>query len=157
MDETIISRWNSKVKKGDLVYVIGDYIWTKQEYLYRKYHNALNGQKILVKGNHDDSRMLKIVGNLFAKITLREKIKCGDEVIIADHFPIYHWDRSHWNSYHIHGHTHNALANTYDTTGKILDVGVDGNNFYPYNIEEVLKIMRNKPDNINYLNKGFKK
>lgn len=153
MDECIITNWNARIGKGDLVYIVGDFIWSREEYLYRKYANALNGTKILIKGNHDNTNVLKKVADVFAKITTRETIKCVDGTIVADHFPLYHWNRSHYNAYHVHGHNHGNLKNIYDNTGKILDVGVDTNNFFPYHLDEVLEIMRAKPDNCNYLHK----
>ena len=52
MDAELIRRWNAKVGKGDLVYVLGDMIWKTRndaDTLIR----SLNGQIILIKGNHD--------------------------------------------------------------------------------------------------------
>lgn len=151
MDECLITNWNARVRDGDLVYIVGDAIWAREEYTYRKYMKALNGTKILIKGNHDNKNVLRKVKDVYAKVTTRERIKCGEHMIVADHFPLYHWDRSHFNAYHVHGHNHGNIKDIYDNTGKILDVGVDTNNFYPYHIDEVLKIMETKPDNCNYI------
>jgi calcineurin-like phosphoesterase family protein len=151
MDECLITNWNARVKDGDLVYVVGDMVWPREEYTYRKYMKALNGTKILIKGNHDNTKVLKKVNGVYAKVTTREIIKCGEHIIVADHFPLYHWDRSHFNAYHVHGHNHGNIRDIYDNTGKILDVGVDTNNFFPYHIDEVLEIMETKPNNCNFL------
>ena len=52
MNEELIKRWNAKVGKGDVVYVLGDFIWhtdkKPEDILW-----ALNGMKILIRGNHD--------------------------------------------------------------------------------------------------------
>jgi calcineurin-like phosphoesterase family protein len=45
---------------------------------------------------------------------------------------------------HLHGHVH-LPDNLRVSEGKAMDVGVDGNNMEPINMEEVLKIMRNQP------------
>lgn len=53
MDEELIRRWNAKVDKGDLVYVLGDMIWKTRNGDAEALIRSLNGQIILIKGNHD--------------------------------------------------------------------------------------------------------
>ena len=53
MDTEMIRRWNAKVGKGDLVYVLGDMIWKTRSDEAPKLIKSLNGQIILIKGNHD--------------------------------------------------------------------------------------------------------
>lgn len=53
MDAEIIRRWNNKVDKGDLVYVLGDMIWKARNDDAPGIIKSLNGQIILIKGNHD--------------------------------------------------------------------------------------------------------
>lgn len=50
-DEFIISTWNDKVKKNDLVFVLGDVAFTKEGLEKVK---ELQGRKILLLGNHDE-------------------------------------------------------------------------------------------------------
>lgn len=50
MDEALIRNWNSVVKEGDLVYVLGDFALAGGE---RALLERLAGRKILIKGNHD--------------------------------------------------------------------------------------------------------
>ena len=57
------------------------------------------------------------------------------------------WARSHYNSIHLYGHSHGRL----DGIGKSMDIGVDTNNFYPYSLDDILKIMKTKPDNPNII------
>ena len=52
MRETLISNWNSAVNSVDTVYLLGDI--GKTEILSR-----LNGQLIIVSGNHDDPEQIK--------------------------------------------------------------------------------------------------
>lgn len=51
MDEEIIKRWNEVVNSDDTVYVLGDFGASGYE---SHVLSALNGKKILVKGNHDN-------------------------------------------------------------------------------------------------------
>lgn len=53
MDAELIRRWNNKVGKGDLVYVLGDLIWKSRNNDAPALIKSLNGQIILIKGNHD--------------------------------------------------------------------------------------------------------
>ena len=53
MNAELVKRWNAKVKPGDIVYVLGDMIWKMQDDQVHKLLNKLNGQIILIKGNHD--------------------------------------------------------------------------------------------------------
>ena len=46
-DEEIIENWNTTVRPGDIVFVLGDF--GELSYMER-----LNGQKFLIKGNHDN-------------------------------------------------------------------------------------------------------
>lgn len=50
MDQELISRWNSVVNKADDVYVLGDFGADGKE---AQMIDRLNGNKFLVKGNHD--------------------------------------------------------------------------------------------------------
>ena len=61
MNEELIRRWNNKVQKGDLVYVLGDMFWKGDCDFVQDTLKRLNGQIILIKGNHD--RWLHNAGN----------------------------------------------------------------------------------------------
>ena len=47
MDYELVKRWNAKVGKGDLVYVLGDFIWKSSSSEAPKLIKSLNGQIIL--------------------------------------------------------------------------------------------------------------
>ena len=53
MDNELIRRWNEKVAPGDLVYVLGDFIWKSRNDDAAELIRSLQGQIILIKGNHD--------------------------------------------------------------------------------------------------------
>jgi len=48
-DEALIEYWNKRVSKKGTVYIHGDFAYKD----HRKYIQALNGKKVLIKGNHD--------------------------------------------------------------------------------------------------------
>jgi len=57
------------------------------------------------------------------------------------------WFKSHYNSWHLFGHSHGRL----EPIGKSLDIGVDANGFRPVSFEQVKKIMKDKLDNPNFV------
>ncbi len=52
MDDTMIARWNRNVKENDQVFMLGDFGLAGINYLTDVLH-SLNGNKILIRGNHD--------------------------------------------------------------------------------------------------------
>ena len=65
MHDDIVKRWNSKVTKCDTVYIIGDVSFGDYEQT-KAVLDRLNGQKILIKGNHDrhNKRKMRTVKQL---------------------------------------------------------------------------------------------
>jgi len=59
------------------------------------------------------------------------------------------WDKSHFNSWQLFGHSHGMLSLA--GLGKQFDVGVDNNDFYPVSFDQLLGIMKERPDNSNYI------
>jgi calcineurin-like phosphoesterase family protein len=51
-DEELVRRWNSVVRKGDLVWHLGDFVFGSKSIAIA---GRLNGRKKLVLGNHDPS------------------------------------------------------------------------------------------------------
>lgn len=138
MHECIIERNNEVVKPGDTVVHAGDYSFANKEITSRVI-SRLNGVHIFLKGSHDKwlpSNTLQIW----------EK-KIGDHYVIVCHYSLRVWPRSHYNSWQLFGHSHGKL----NTIGKQYDIGVDNNNFYPVSMDEIETIMKDKPDNFNFI------
>lgn len=142
MNSTIIQRWNDTVSPNDKVYILGDLSFASVDDTY-KLISSLNGNLNLIKGNHDrilDSGKIK---SLFHTFREYDEIKYNDQNIVLFHFPIHSWNKKHYGSIHLHGHTHANKLNP-PISGRIKDVGMDGNNLYPYDldliIEDLLKI-----------------
>ena len=60
------------------------------------------------------------------------------------HFPIASWNNMARGAIHLHGHVH-FNPNMRLQEGKMRDVGCDGNMLYPIQMQEVLRIMENRP------------
>jgi len=157
MNETILKNWNSVVGKKDIVYHLGDFILCNNDKLTREYLDALNGRIILIKGDHDKSVLTPKCRSRFDNIYDTYFLKIDNEYIQLDHWCRKSWKRSHYGTWHCHGHHHGNL-NDYDSNeGKILDVWVGNNNFTPFSWEQVKTIMETRPLNFNDVNRRNEK
>jgi calcineurin-like phosphoesterase family protein len=165
MNEVLIANWNSKIGKNDLVYHLGDFGFGDLINII----NRLNGKIILISGSHDKSAWL-IKDKLHEIVKGYLEVNIREYSIILCHYAMRVWPKSHYGSWHLYGHSHGNLPNfyiqgderyscsncgsNYDVaTGKSFDVGVDGHNFTPWSFEEIVKEMKNKPDNFNLVKK----
>lgn len=125
--ERLIDLWNSTVRPGDTTYHMGDFSFLRHTDVQRLIDliEALNGQKVFVLGNHDEDFLWSKVRRAglsrvqFIGDTYRAKI--NGQLIYMCHFPWEVWNRSHYGTWHLHGHCHGNL----EARGKRLDVGLD--------------------------------
>lgn len=107
MNETLIRRWNGVVESGDIVYVLGDMFWCSASVAIPVLQK-LNGQKILIKGNHDrcnDTRFLK----KFVKVNEYLEVEDGGRKVVLCHYPIPCFKNHFYGWYHLYGHVHNSF------------------------------------------------
>lgn len=128
--ELIVCRWNSIVRPGDTVWVLGDVAKNTTGLMTM---NRLNGQKHLVRGNHDTKSTLAYL-NFFQSIHGILK-RYGYWI---SHCPIHPQElRGHKN---IHGHVHhNVLSDP-----NYIYVGVDKLQGYPISLEEINIVCNHK-------------
>lgn len=105
MDETIIQRWNDVVSDADMVYVLGDFSWYKEEETL-KILDRLSGHKVLIKGNHD--RISPRVARKFMRVCDYLEIKDNGQKVILSHYPMPFWNGQFRNTIHLYGHVHNS-------------------------------------------------
>lgn len=107
MNNELIRRWNDVVSDGDLVYILGDMFWCSPKKAM-PIMEQLNGQKILVKGNHDrwhDSKFDK----MFAKIDEYIETEDNGRKIVLCHYPIPCFKNHFYGWIHLYGHVHNSF------------------------------------------------
>lgn len=148
MDEELIKRHNEVVKNGDNVIHAGDFCWEKIYFpALEKYISRLNGNHTFLDGSHDV--WLKSSGR---RKQIWEKNIDG-QVIVVCHYAMRVWSKSHYGSWQLYGHSHGTLP----PEGKQYDIGVDNNNFYPVSFEQIVEIMKTRPDNFNLVRKNNEK
>lgn len=140
MNEVLIERHNEVVGPSDVVYMLGDFAFTGprnvEEILKR-----LNGRKHYIFGNHDGSMKNRHVAQYFESMQYYKEIKdeAGNSFVLF-HYPIFSWNRMHHGVYHLYGHTHGQVPHLYN--GRAMDVGVDTNNCYPWNLADIVEMFR---------------
>ena len=144
MHRALIVNWNKKVSHHDMVYVLGDFCLGYKTAQTEGLLSQLNGQKMLVRGNHDHSPVRKAKG--WAWVKDYYELKVGKLHIVLFHYPISSWNGQHRGAWHLHGHSHGSHRGRRSGTGKsyILDVGCDVHSFAPISLEEVERIMKRK-------------
>jgi calcineurin-like phosphoesterase family protein len=143
MESVLIANFNERVTKSDTVIHVGDFCMQNKEYA-NNIIRQLNGTHCFLDGDHD--RWLPRKGNYY-QIWYK---RIDGQQIVASHWSMRTWKASHYNSWNLYGHSHGRL----EPVGKQWDVGVDYNHFYPVSFIELQVIMKNRPDNFNYLNRN---
>lgn len=147
MNEEIIKRWHTKIPKGATVVSLGD--------MFLKC-NAFEASSILysltkdidrlyyVWGNHENimDRVLfnfpKVIPSDYLEIVVPEE----PNLIVCLHYAMKVWNKCHFGSWHVFGHSHGSLPP--DPNSLSTDVGVDCWDFTPISFQELREVMQTK-------------
>lgn len=138
-DEELIKRWNSVVRKQDLVWHLGDLFLGNDLDYFEHIMCRLNGEKVLLRGNHD-TLPLWLYAKYFTNV-LGVWPKYG---AVLSHVPLHpdSLNRRNWNV-NVHGHLHHNRVK-YKLDGELLDmryycVSVEQHNLTPVSLEQIRK------------------
>ena len=142
MDEHLIHRWNSTVPGTGVVYHLGDFAFANTKRV-AAILAQLNGTIHLIEGNHDKSLPTWIKDNLFGSVqpylelTVKRDQQDKGRKLVLCHYALRTWNRAHYNTWNLHGHSHGNLP----YRGGQIDVGVDDHrisrDYRPYTFEEI--------------------
>lgn len=134
MHEALIQNWNDRVRPGDTVIHVGDFIFGSSRN-WNHILDQLHGDIVLVEGNHDRGNKPNATTRgrfkLLARL-LEERI--GDHYFAVCHYPMLSWRNRQGGSIHVHGHSHGGRPDEIicPTDGTVVipkcrrfDVGVD--------------------------------
>lgn len=131
MDEAMVKMWNETVKPQDKVYHLGDVVINRKAL---KILRRLNGDKVLIKGNHDIFKLEDYTPH-FRDIR-------GYHVLnkmILSHIPVHNSQKQRFTA-NIHGHTHDrSLEDPWYHC-----VCVEQTSFRPILLEDVVKEVAKK-------------
>jgi calcineurin-like phosphoesterase family protein len=142
------------VKKGDLVYHLGDIFWRTIPLLEAvSIVKRLNGQHYYVRGNHEELiDHNKNLRDLFIwNKDIAEIHPAGFPKIVLCHYALRTWNGSNRGSWQLYGHSHNGLSRsvqgvTREESALSLDVGVDAWNMFPVSLDEIALKMKEIQD-----------
>jgi calcineurin-like phosphoesterase family protein len=138
MDETMVERWNSRVKPADHVWHLGDVAMSRP--VMDRILPRLRGHKRLIRGNHDVFKTAayakwfeEIAG--YRVFGVRGQPRAGGvgaPAIICSHIPL-HPDSVKKGWVNVHGHTHlNSLPDA-----RYLNICVEQTAYAPVALEEI--------------------
>lgn len=139
MNNKLMLNWNNTLTDEDDIYFLGDFSYSKNNKQAREVIELiknLKGRKHLVLGNHDTILMnFEEFKELFESIDVYKKISDEGNYVVLMHYPLETWERSHYGSYHLHGHIH---ANEINYIPNRFNVGLDVNNYKPVTLTELI-------------------
>jgi calcineurin-like phosphoesterase family protein len=151
MDEAMIAAWNERVRPNDKVYHLGDVVINRRAL---KTLARLNGDKVLIRGNHDifrDDEYREYFRELRAYHVMNG--------MILSHIPIHSESLGRFGT-NIHGHLHANRVMLPGFNGKITDivdtryhcVCVEQTDFAPILFEDVIKRIEAEGGTIGFKN-----
>ncbi len=136
MNSFMLKRWNETITNNDTVYYLGDIAYGRDCRSRIWWWNQLNGNKILIKGNHD--RDLQGISPIHKYLI---KNFNGIEFLLI-HSPEY--NDFGYKGWIIHGHHHNNFPNEYpliNCINKTINVSAEIIDYKPLSLDAILKLL----------------
>ncbi len=137
MNEMLIKNWNDVVTPQDTIYHLGDFAFDNDP---GKFLVRLNGQKFLIKGNHDKRPVQVLPG--WQQVSDYKEIKVEGQTIILFHYAMRVWNKHGHGSWSLFGHSHGSLPDI--STSMSIDIGVDSHGYHPVSFEKLGSLMAKK-------------
>lgn len=147
MDEELVKRWNETVRPKDKVYHLGDVVINRKAL---KTLHRLNGEKVLIKGNHDIFRIDEYLE--FFKDVRAYHVMNG---LVLSHIPVHPESLGRFGT-NIHGHLHyNRVLKTDQYNQKVIDPDywcacVEHTDYRPILFEHALKLIENQGGTVGF-------
>lgn len=161
MNDCLINNINSVVGENDLYFFLGDWTFGGFDKI-ELFRNRIVCKNIhLLFGNHDShiknnregiQRLfssiqktldLEVVRNI-RTLSYNGQMEKQSINFVLLHYAICSWENMNKGWIHLFGHSHLSVKDKV-RQGKAMDVGVDGNNFKPYELKDILAIMNKQP------------
>jgi calcineurin-like phosphoesterase family protein len=135
MHQALIDNHNSVVSDDDTVICNGDFMFSKSD---GGIFNALNGKKILVKGNHDHFATTRLGWQSVHDLL---EFKHNGKNIVMFHYPIESWNEKSKGSIHLFGHVHDQVMPNIQNR---FDICVEKTNYTPVNLSYYTDLIEHK-------------
>lgn len=155
MNTVLVNNINALVDEDDILFHLGDWSFGGFDSIAKFREQIVCKNIHLILGNHDHhignnrDGVAELFSSVHQYLNLSIKWPNGNgrhegANFVLMHYPIASWDGLGRGTYHLHGHVH-LPAERRVGRGKVMDVGVDGNNLFPISLEKVLKILKEQP------------
>lgn len=111
-EDYMIEKINKKVSSKDRLYVLGDFVVGKIGDLFRIRKKIVCNDIWIIRGNHDLS--MGQLRSLFCHVHDTLEIKIKEIPCFLSHYPHMAWPKSHYGSFHLHGHMHDQRSLYWD-------------------------------------------
>lgn len=142
MNDTLVNNINSKVAQDDTLIMLGDIVFGGFENVGKFLDRLVCKNIHLVLGNHDHHirNNRENIQERFGSVSDYLQVKIYGQNFVMCHYPFSSWNGLNKGVIHLYGHIHSGYKNKFGN-GKKMDVGVDGNDYYPYSLSEIVHIM----------------
>lgn len=146
MDKDMIRLWNEKVYDDDHVYFLGDLCF-RNAHPAEWYLKQLKGHKHLIIGNHEGAVLqspeaMSCFESIDQILEIKDVLNERPVKIVLCHYPMQEWNGKFHDTWHIYGHIHNNLGETYDAMSRMdraLNAGACINNYAPVSFKELIE------------------
>ena len=157
-DKTLIQNWNNVVGQDDTVFHLGDFAYGNSQFI-SNIIKQLNGNIILIKGNHDLRNMNPTLYNIFSDAVYQARILIDKQTVYLNHFPFLCFEHGDINLYkdnysiQLFGHVHSGPLTSSEDVNRLnilfptqYDVGVDNNNYTPISWTDIKNKIKQQID-----------
>ncbi len=149
MDETIINNLNEIILPNDTLFCLGDFSM-KNPNGVQSYRDRINCKNIvLIRGNHDPKSnnrphpaLYKAFNGVWDMLQIKRDYNGQPQDIVMCHYAMRTWNKSHYGSISLYGHSHGTLFD--DPNLLSMDVGVDCHNFKPITLDQIMEHIKKK-------------
>jgi calcineurin-like phosphoesterase family protein len=142
MNSVIVDNINSKIGPDDTLIHLGDFSFGGFDKIGQFLDRLVCKNIHLVLGNHDHhiKNNRENIHDRFLSVQNYLEVNIGGANFVLSHYPLCSWNQLSKGAIQLHGHVH-LPTNKKWGNGKRLDIGVDGNNYQPYKLTEIVHMM----------------
>ena len=142
MNFAIVNNINEKVGVNDTLIHLGDVAFGGFDKIGEFLDRIICKNVHLVLGNHDQNiqKNRENIQDRFLSVQNYLELNVEGQDFVLSHYPFSSWNQLSKGCIHLHGHVHLSSKNKFGQ-GKRLDVGIDGNNYQPYKLTEIIHMM----------------
>lgn len=143
MTEQMAANFNAVIPEDGILFHLGDWSFGGEQNIPR-FREMLNVREVhLITGNHDHHQEKGKWDHIFTSRQKYLELSVDNLTFVLFHFKIASWNNIKRGWYQLHGH-HHWQGDLRFGNGRQMDVGVDGNNLFPYKLTDVVELLKDR-------------